>query len=210
LLEELRGQHRILEDALDRATNNKKIDKNHDEKEIIKKKKKVLLEGLETRRLACKLLEGAGARVAAQFNRQLRASMGRTLPRLTAARYGHLEMDEDLQVRVYSEDKRGYLSSDEVSSGMQRQTLLAFRFALAEELTARFVKRRQFIFLDEPFAFFDGSRMRSALRLLPELSDNIVQIWVVAQRFPQDVPIALELNCGGHPDNLEFGQAAVS
>ena len=125
--------------------------------------------------------EGAGARVAAQFNRQLRASMGRTLPRLTAARYGrHLEMDEDLQVRVYSEDKRGYLSSDEVSSGMQRQTLLAFRFALAEELTARFVKRRQFIFLDEPFAFFDGSRMRSALRLLPELSDNIVQIWVVA------------------------------
>jgi exonuclease SbcC len=113
-------------------------------------------------------------------------------------------------VRVYSEDKRGFLGSDEISSGMQRQTLLALRFALAEELVARFVKGRQFTFLDEPFAFFDGSRMRGALRLLPELSDNIVQIWVVAQRFPQDVPIALELSCGGHPDILEFGHAAVS
>ena len=127
------------------------------------------------------------------------------MPRLTEGRYGHLEVDEDLQVRVYSEDKRGYLGSDEISSGMQRQTLLALRFALADELVARFVKDRQFTFLDEPFAFFDGSRMRRALRLLPELSDNIVQIWVVAQRFPQDVPIALELNCGGDINDHQYG-----
>ncbi len=211
LLEELKGQHRILEDAFDRATKNReKLNKNKYEKEILEKKQEVLLEGLGTRRLACKLLEGATERISDLFKRQLHASVGRTLPRLTEGRYGHLEVDGDLQVRVYSEDKRGFLGSDEVSSGMQRQTLLALRFALAEELVARFVKGRQFTFLDEPFAFFDGSRMRSALRLLPELSDNIVQIWVVAQRFPQDVPIALELNCGGHPDILEFGRASAS
>ena len=93
---------------------------------------------------------------------------------------------------------------------MRRAFLLALRFALAEELAARFVKDRQFAFLDEPFAFFDGSRMRSALRLLPELSGNIVQIWIVAQRFPQDTPIALELNCSGHPDILTLGHATVS
>lgn len=65
----------------------------------------------------------------------------------------------------------------------------------------------QFAFLDEPFAFFDDTRMRRSLRLLPELSDIITQYWVVAQRFPHDEFLSLEIPCGSHSDTLELGRA---
>ena len=145
-----------------------------------------------------------------RFSDQLRSTVAKNLPQLTEGRYEHVQVDQDLQVRVYSADKRSFLELEEISSGTQRQILLALRLALAQELVMRAVRDRQFSFLDEPFAFFDGVRMRGALRLLPSLSEDIVQHWVVAQRFPQDTPIALELACGGHPDTLEFGQAAMS
>ncbi len=51
----------------------------------------------------------------------------------------------------------------EISSGTQRQMMLALRLALSRELINRAVKLRQFLFLDEPFAFFDDERTRSAL-----------------------------------------------
>ena len=49
--------------------------------------------------------------------------------------------------------------------------------------------------------------MRGALRLLPELSDLITQHWVVAQRFPRDEFLALEIPCTGDSDTLEIGHS---
>ena len=48
--------------------------------------------------------------------------------------------------------------------------------------------------------FFDNTRMRGTLRLLPQLSDAITRYWIVAQRFPRDEFLALEIPCGNHPD----------
>ena len=70
---------------------------------------------------------------------------------------------------------------------------------------SRLGKDDQFAFLDEPFAFFDGTRMRGALKTLLELGGDVVQYWVVAQRFPQDAPIGIEIPCGRHPDALTVG-----
>ena len=73
---------------------------------------------------------------------------------------------------------------EEISSGTQRQIMLAVRLALAQELVNSTQGGRQFIFLDEPFAFFDQERTRSALKVLPDLSNEISQVWIVAQEFP--------------------------
>jgi exonuclease SbcC len=164
-------------------------------------------ERIETQRLACELLQAAARQTANRFNEHLRKLVSQSLPRLTDGRYEYLQVSDDLQVRVYSNEKRSYLDLEEISSGTQRQIMLALRLSLAQERMSRIAKDRQFAFLDEPFAFFDDTRMRGALRMLPELSELITQHWVVAQRFPRDEFLALEIPCGGHPDTLEVGMA---
>ena len=167
-------------------------------------------EWMATRRLARDLLVGAARDLSRRFSSGLRDMVSRALPRFTEGHYEFLEVDEDLQVRVYSSDKRNLLDLDEISSGTQRQIMLALRLGLAQELVARRVRDDQFVFLDEPFAFFDSRRLRGALKNLSELGGELTQYWVVAQRFPQDAPIGLEIACGQHPDTLTLGFPEVS
>jgi exonuclease SbcC len=156
------------------------------------------------RRRAIELLEGAAREQTVHFNRDVRDLVGRALPLFTGGRYEHLKIGDGLAVRVFSSDKRDFMDLDEVSSGTQRQIMLALRLALSEKLLARAVKGRQFAFLDEPFAFFDEARTRTALGALGRLSDDISQIWVVAQRFPEDVdaPFAARIACAHEADVL--------
>ena len=84
---------------------------------------------------------------------------------------------------------------EEISSGTQRQIMLALRLALAQALNQRTEGGRQFIFLDEPFAFFDQERTRNTLRALPKLDERLSQIWIVAQDFPTGEAFDLSLAC---------------
>jgi exonuclease SbcC len=154
-------------------------------------------ERVAQRQRAIDLLQGAAREQSVHFNREVRDLVGRALPLFTGGRYEHLKIDDTLSVRVFSSDKRDFMDLDEVSSGTQRQVMLALRLALSEKLLSRAVKGRQFTFLDEPFAFFDESRTRTALGALASLSDAISQIWVVAQTFPEnaDVDFASRIEC---------------
>ena len=176
-------------------------------KEELAERRGAFHERIETRRLACELLDGAARRFADGFNEHLRGLISRILPRFTDGRYEYLQVGDDLQVRIYSNEKRSFLDLEEISAGTQRQIMLALRLALAQEQVARIAKDRQFAFLDEPFAFFDDTRMRGSLRLLPELSDVITQHWVVGQRFPRDEFVALEISCESHSDTLALGRS---
>ena len=207
----LTGEIEALTRTLDGARQDKKKEEQlQDERAGLVGQRDEHRDRIATRRLACELLQGALRRMADSFNEQLRNLVSRNLPRFTDGRYQYLQVGDDLQVRVYSNEKRSFLDLEEISSGTQRQIMLALRLALAQERMSRIAKDRQFAFLDEPFAFFDDTRMRGALRLLPELSDFITQHWVVAQRFPRDEFLALEIPCGGHPDTLEIGMLEVS
>ncbi len=151
---------------------------------------------IQIRRLAGELLEGGMRQISQQFNRNLRGLVGRTLPLLTENRYEHLQIGDDLNVRVFSSEKRDFMDLDEISSGTQRQIMLAVRLALAQELVERTVKGSQFLVLDEPFAFFDQERTRSSLAVLPEFSEQIAQVWVIGQDFPAGVEFAKTVRCG--------------
>ena len=175
----------------------------------LRSKLQALREQVAVRQLARELLEGAAQAMSQRFSEHLRGMVSQALPQFTEGRYDHLDVDEQFQIRVYSRDKRNLLDLDEISSGTQRQIMLALRLGLAQELVSRLVGEEQFVFLDEPFAFFDNRRMRGALKTLSELGGEVVQHWVVAQRFPQDAPMALEIPCGTHPDSLEIGHPAL-
>jgi exonuclease SbcC len=156
------------------------------------------------RRRGMELLEGAIAHLSNTFNHDVKELVGRMLPLFTDNRYEHLQIDEALNVRVFSNDKRDFMDFEEVSSGTQRQIMLALRLALSKKLLSRTVKGRQFAFLDEPFAFFDEERTRRALRALAELGDDISQVWIVAQDFPDNCEVEFDtvISCERNRDTL--------
>ena len=156
------------------------------------------------RRRGLELLDGAVAQMANQFNRDVKELVARMLPLFTDGRYEHLQIDGELKVRVFSSEKRDFMDLEEVSSGTQRQIMLALRLALSKKLLSRTVKGRQFAFLDEPFAFFDQERTCHALKALAELGDDISQVWIVAQDFPQgcDIEFDTKVYCDRASDTL--------
>lgn len=150
---------------------------------------------IDLRKVAGGLLEGTMRQISRRFNRNLRDQVSRTLPLLTEGRYEHLQIDDDLLVRVFSSEKRDFMDLEEISSGTQRQVMLALRLALSQELVDRAVRGGQFLILDEPFAFFDQERTHSALAVLPKFSGEIKQIWIISQEFPSDSGVAMHIEC---------------
>jgi len=138
---------------------------------------------LKVLKLATELLDGTTERLANAFNRELRHGTAEVLPTLTQNRYEHVKLDANLDVEVFSAEKGDFMSFDEVSSGTQRQVLLAVRLVMSRALARDSVKDKQFLFLDEPFAFFDAERTRAGLNALRQFVD-LPQVWVIAQEFP--------------------------
>ncbi len=157
---------------------------------------------IEVCAMADELIRGATREISYQFNRKLRGLVSKTLPLFTENRYEHLQIDEDLTVRAFSSEKRDFMDLDEISSGTQRQIMLAVRLALSQELVERTVKGSQFLFLDEPFAFFDEHRTRSALTVLPTLSEELNQIWIIGQAFSDDLKFDWHIVCDREKDAI--------
>ncbi|RDH89099.1 MAG: ATPase [endosymbiont of Seepiophila jonesi] len=150
---------------------------------------------IATCELAGELIQGAIREVSNKFNIKLKSLVSKMLPLFTEHRYEHLQIADDLSVRAFSSEKRDFMDLDEISSGTQRQIMLAVRLALSQELIKRTVDAEQFLFLDEPFAFFDQIRTRSSLTVLPTLSEELTQIWIIGQEFPDDVHFDLHIEC---------------
>lgn len=168
-------------------------------------KREEVQERIADRQRGLELLDGAIAHLSNNFNRDVKELVGRLLPLFTDGRYEHLQIDEGLKVRVFSSDKRDFMDLEEVSSGTQRQVMLALRLALSQKLLSRAVKGQQFAFLDEPFAFFDQERTRRALHALTELGDDISQVWIVAQDFPPDCEVKFDtiIHCARGSNTLD-------
>jgi len=149
---------------------------------------------IKVRALAIQLLDGAIERVAKKFNRELRDGAGNILPDLTQGEYQHIKLDDDLDVQLFSSKKGDFLEFDEVSSGTQRQVLLAVRLSMSQSLADDVLKGDQFLFLDEPFAFFDQERTCQALQSMTTL-EHLPQIWIIAQEFPGDAEFARHVDC---------------
>jgi exonuclease SbcC len=150
---------------------------------------------IRVRELAADLLGGAIHYISQRFNTEVRNLAADSLPRFTNGRYEHLQIDENLKVKAFSNEKRNFMDLDEISSGTQRQIMLAVRLALSQKLVNSVIQGPQMLFLDEPFAFFDESRTASALAVLPEVSGDFTQIWVTSQTFPAASRFDMYVEC---------------
>ncbi len=143
------------------------------------------IEELATVELAAELARGAARHLTHEFNNDVRKGMVRVLPSLTEGRYQYLQIDDDMSVRVFSSEKQDFVRFEEISGGTQRQIELATRIALSEAVVTARTGGPQFLFLDEPFAFFDATRTRASMTALPHLSEALPQVWIAAQQAPE-------------------------
>jgi exonuclease SbcC len=157
---------------------------------------------IQVRDTGISLLESASRERSHRFNKEVRSLAGRALPSFTEDRYQHLQIDEYLSVRVFSNDKHDFMDFDEISSGTQRQIMLAVRLALSQELIHSTVGGAQFVFLDEPFAFFDEPRTLNTLHALPQLSDELAQIWIITQQLPEAARVDEHIRCSRETEKL--------
>jgi len=148
------------------------------------------------------LLSSASQFLSHRFNQSILELASKALPKFTRDRYKHLKIDDQLDVRVFSNRKGDFLDFDEISSGTQRQVMLSLRLAMSQQLIDAIECGKQFLFLDEPFAFFDQQRIRDTISALPEFSQDIRQIWLVAQEFPNGTRTKLAIECNQDQDEL--------
>ena len=142
-----------------------------------------------------KLLETAAQQFLQQFNHVITQSASQMLPSFTNGRYSQVKIDEQLNVSIYADQIAAFIDFDEASSGTQRQVMLSLRFAMSEQLAINKDNKRQFILLDEPFAFFDQKRTTETLLALSEVSEVVNQVWVFSQEFPKDIEVAKAIHC---------------
>lgn len=150
---------------------------------------------IAVRELGIDLLEGAIHYISQRFNTEVRNLSADSLIKFTNGRYEHLQIDEGLNVKAFSNEKRDFMQLDEISSGTQRQIMLAVRMSLSQKLVNSVIQGPQMIFLDEPFAFFDEERTAASLAVLPEVSPDFTQIWVTSQQFPKQSHFDIHIEC---------------
>ncbi len=150
---------------------------------------------IEVRRVAQHLLAGSHRRLLSRFNLEMRHVVSKIMPQLTEGRYETMQIDNDLNVRVWSSEKGHFVDLNEISGGTYNQVMLAIRLALSQALITSSLCGVECLILDEPFAFFDAQRTRKTLEILPQVSPEIEQMWIIAQRFDDSSPFALHLSC---------------
>ncbi len=150
---------------------------------------------VEVRRIAQNLLAGSHRRLLSRFNLEMRHVVSKIMPKLTEGRYETMQIDNDLNVRVWSSEKGHFVDLNEISGGTYNQIMLAIRLALSQALMTSSLCGVACLILDEPFAFFDTQRTQKTLEILPQVSPEIEQMWIIAQRFDDSSPFALHLSC---------------
>ena len=157
---------------------------------------------IKVQNMAIELLRRSAKEFTDTFNNSITKASANILPFFTNDHYSNVKIDDDLNVAVFSKEKNDFMDFDEISSGTQRQIMLALRIAMSEELAKTNDTDKQFIILDEPFAFFDHQRTAATLEKLPHVSDIICQVWVASQEFPEGTHADKEIVCPTGEDTL--------
>ncbi len=154
------------------------------------------INGIKVREKGRELIKKASMHSIRSFNRVVHGRCQELLSDFTQSHYTDLEIDNNFALKVLSEEKGDYLEFEEISAGTQRQISLAMRVSLANTLAESTDANGQFMFLDEPFAFFDPERTAATINRLHEsTAGNLSQVWVTVQGMPEGLDAAFMVNC---------------
>ncbi|HIQ06862.1 MAG TPA: hypothetical protein EYH35_00195, partial [Thiotrichaceae bacterium] len=89
---------------------------------------------IKVRDLSIELLYESAKEFTEGFNKSITKVSAKILPLFTHDHYSNVKIDENLSIAVFSKEKNDFMDFDEISSGTQRQIMLALRIAMSEEL----------------------------------------------------------------------------
>jgi len=142
-------------------------------------------EAIDVRLLARRLIEEAIHTVRSKIGPSLTRFVKSILPRLTSGRYRDVRVEDDLEIKVFSSEKNDFLSRHELSGGTNEALMLALRLAISHCFVSSRIRQEQFVFLDESFQMMDPEKVALTLRLLPLLSPDLEQFFVVQTEFDE-------------------------
>lgn len=142
-------------------------------------------EEIDARLLARRLTEETIYSVRSKIGPSLTRFVKSILPRLTAGRYRDVRVEDDLEIKVFSSEKNDFLALHELSGGTNEALLLALRLAISHSFVSSRVRQEQFVFLDESFQMMDPEKVALTLQLLPLLSPDLEQFFVVQTKFSE-------------------------
>lgn len=129
------------------------------------------------------------------FSKKINLLVSKILPILTLDKYSSVKIDNEMDILVFSSEKGDFVDFDELSSGARRQVLLSIRIAICHEYLEKYEIGQHFIFLDEPFAFFDMARIEGTLTHLPKLSSLLKQYFISGQNFSDELSFDARIEC---------------
>jgi DNA repair exonuclease SbcCD ATPase subunit len=130
-----------------------------------------LEEHLDVYKLAYEVIEEAKKQTMRSARDELEPRISAYLHRVTQGRYSQVEADDDLNLRVFSQEKGDWVipESGELSRGTVDQLYLAARLALLDLL---YCDIRPPLLLDDPFVKFDPDRREQAMALCKEIAQE--------------------------------------
>ncbi|MDP2660285.1 MAG: AAA family ATPase [Dehalococcoidia bacterium] len=135
--------------------------------------------------LARGMLGEASDEVHRDFGPRLAHSLGASLQRLTNGRYEGAFVDpKDFSLRLQAAGDHRVVDIGQVSAGTREQAYLLLRIELARMLSAS--REPLPLFMDDPFVNFDEKRLRKALELLLEISEENQVLLFTKDPFPAD------------------------
>lgn len=105
---------------------------------------------------------------------------------ITSNRYNKVDMTNELNVRVFSDEKRDWIDmnekpSDFFSTGILDQLYFIIRLALIEVIAQ---KQHPPILMDDPFVCFDPDRTERAIKILEDLSQRYQILIFTCHDYP--------------------------
>lgn len=130
-----------------------------------------LEERLAVYQLTRDVIEQAKEQTMRSARDELEPRIGAYFRRITQGRYTQVEADEDLNLRVFSQEKGDWVTPDsgELSRGTIDQLYLAARLALLDLL---YRDTKPPLLLDDPFVKFDRDRREQAMALCKEIAQE--------------------------------------
>lgn len=100
-------------------------------------------------------------------NQKLKVFIEDHLPKLTDGKYEKVELDEDLKIQIFSNEKNDFVYPEELSAGTVDLIYLLARIAIIEMIDH---EGNSPLIFDDPFVTFDRQRLLATKSLLQEIS----------------------------------------
>lgn len=167
--DELTKQVAKLEQSLETADSvEERLSEN---RRILKKLKQEQAEGEQEQKavsLAMATIHSIAQDIHDSYGKKMNARMSELIERITAQRYGHITMDENLKVKAGH--KNHMVELEKLSSGTMEQIYLAERISIGETM---YEEKMPLVF-DDSFVYYDNERLKETLKLLSELNRQVI------------------------------------